>query len=45
MENGDCDQMCMNTVGSFTCTCLTGYVPNGDGMTCDGKQYSTTSIQ
>ena len=28
--------MCTNTVGNFTCTCLSGYV--GDGVTiCDGK--------
>ena len=39
MENGDCDQVCMNTMGSFTCSCMMGYEINDDGMTCDGKQY------
>ena len=27
---------CTNTVGSFSCTCLSGYT--GDGMTCDGEK-------
>ena len=27
--------LCMDTDGSFTCTCNTGYT--GDGMTCSGK--------
>ena len=27
---------CNNTVGSFTCTCVSGYT--GDGFQCIGKQ-------
>ena len=26
---------CTNSIGSFSCACLTGY--SGDGMTCTGK--------
>lgn len=26
---------CMNTNGSFTCTCNEGYI--GNGITCEGK--------
>ena len=33
-----CDQGCNNTVGSFNCTCMEGYVLNEDGFTCDGKE-------
>ena len=27
---------CNNTIGSFTCTCVSGY--SGDGFLCSGKQ-------
>ena len=29
--------MCMNTVGSYECICLSGY--NGNGTVCEGKYY------
>ena len=32
-----CSQNCHNTVGSYTCSCSTGYRLNADGVTCDGK--------
>ena len=36
---GPCDAtngVCTDNEGSYTCTCNTGYVLNGDGSTCDG---------
>ena len=32
-----CAQNCHNTVGSYTCSCQTGYRLNPDGRRCDGK--------
>ncbi|XP_019624444.1 PREDICTED: complement component C1q receptor-like [Branchiostoma belcheri] len=33
--NGGCAQNCTNTVGSFSCSCYTGYKFNNDGVSCD----------
>ena len=32
-----CDSLCQNTIGSYRCACLSGYVLNMDGKTCRGK--------
>lgn len=32
-----CAQNCQNTVGSYTCSCNTGYTLSSDGYTCDGE--------
>ena len=34
---GDCSQACYNTNGSHACLCVTGYVLNADGRTCNGN--------
>ena len=34
---GPCDQLCINTIGSFICSCATGYSLSPSGYTCDGK--------
>lgn len=32
--NGNCQQICSNTVGSFNCACSQGYVLTNDGVNC-----------
>ena len=39
----DCHQECINTIGSFTCECLEGFVLNSDNRTCSGIQYPLVS--
>ena len=40
-SNGGCQHNCINTAGSYYCTCTdpAGYTLNGDGHSCSGKQY------
>ena len=38
MEDTDaCHQLCTNTVGSYTCSCRTGYQLASDDLNCDGN--------
>jgi hypothetical protein len=34
VENGDCEQVCTNGDGEFTCSCYTGYVLHTDALSC-----------
>ena len=36
-NNGGCEYSCHNTIGSYYCSCNTGYVINSDNHHCDGK--------
>ena len=36
-ENGGCEQVCMNTEGSYTCECHPGYDLKENGRECIGK--------
>ena len=40
-ESSPCDHNCMNTVGSYTCSCRTGYSLMGK-TTCVGMYVNTT---
>ena len=35
-----CAQICNNTIGSYTCSCNSGFIINVDGKTCDGGFHS-----
>jgi hypothetical protein len=32
-----CEQICINTNGSYDCQCNDGYTLNNDGLTCSGE--------
>ena len=36
-NNGGCEQMCSNTIGSFLCNCGTGYQLDRNGLNCNGE--------
>ena len=36
-NNGYCGQVCTNSVGSYTCSCRSGYSLITDARTCAGK--------
>ncbi len=36
-DNGNCQQICNNTLPGFLCDCRDGYALNSDGYTCDGE--------
>ena len=38
-NNGGCEQICTNTVGSYYCSCMTGYLLRVDGRTCNGETH------
>ena len=40
-NNGGCEQVCINTDGSFYCSCNDGFSLNANGTTCDGKKSNT----
>ncbi|XP_078664131.1 CUB and sushi domain-containing protein 3-like [Branchiostoma floridae x Branchiostoma belcheri] len=34
VANGGCDHVCTNTMGTFHCSCVTGYTLDADGYSC-----------
>ena len=43
-NQGGCSGSCVNTVGSFRCSCPVGFELAGDQMTCVGKGESTAYL-
>ena len=35
-----CEHNCHNNIGSYTCSCRTGYRLNADGFACDGMIFA-----
>ena len=33
----NCSQLCVNTIGSYTCECVIGYELDTNGLTCNSK--------
>ena len=38
VDNGGCEQDCINTPGGFRCDCFEGFLLNEDNLTCYGEQ-------
>ena len=37
MGTSNCTQLCINNIGSYTCTCNSGYNLDADNHTCNGE--------
>lgn len=44
VNNANCTQFCNNTLGSFQCTCMSGFELASDGFTCNGKTMNSHPI-
>ena len=44
-NNGGCNQNCTNTIGSFVCSCNTGYELRSSQLTCVGKKEQHLEYQ
>ena len=44
-SNAVCEHNCTNTIGSFTCSCDTGYQLDRNGLNCTGENTSIIAIQ
>ena len=40
-ETSRCTHNCQNTLGSYTCSCTSGYRLSSDGYTCNGKSLKS----
>ena len=37
-NNGNCGQVCVDTAGSYFCSCNSGYSLNANARTCSGRE-------
>lgn len=44
VDNGGCHHICMNTIGSFHCSCKAGYIFDSDKIMCIGKLFNFNFI-
>ena len=42
--NGGCEQSCNNTIGSFYCSCDTGYQLENNGLNCSGENFKMIEL-
>ena len=42
VNNGDCEQLCNNSIGSYWCSCVAGYTLDTNNMNCSGTQIIIT---
>ena len=41
--NGGCEHNCLNTIGSYQCTCNSGYRMENNGHSCTGTTHVFTN--
>ena len=44
-DNGECEQTCTNTIGSFYCTCEFGYQLDENRLNCSGETCSIMTLR
>jgi len=43
-ENGGCSQLCENIVGSFVCSCHSGFQIGNDAVSCFSQSSSSIAV-
>ena len=43
-DNGNCEHVCANSIGSFGCGCYAGYQLSSDGRNCTGTKSSSVCM-
>jgi len=44
VNNGGCEHVCQDTVGSYVCSCDPGYALSDNQFSCEGQIFSIDSI-